>query len=122
MPKESHRSGLNWNWPPVMRVPVLAVANLSSNGQRSGRRTLVPLQLNDSAARGVHQLTQGSSAAPGALNQLLGDELAALMIAAIGQLRAYLFKHNVHIRLRAFAEFNHASLRSQDATDYAGIF
>jgi hypothetical protein len=105
-----------------MRVPVLAVANLSSNGRRSGRRTLVPLQLNDSAARGVHQLTQGSSAAPGALDQLLGDELAALMTAAIGQLRAYLFKHNVHIRLRAFAEFNHAPLRCQDAADYGGIF
>ena len=60
-----------------MRVLVLAVANLSSNGLYPGLRTLVPLQLNDSAARGVHQLTQGGSAAPGALNQLLGDELAA---------------------------------------------
>jgi len=78
--------------------------------------------LNNSAARGVHELTQGGSAAPGALNQLLSDELAALMIAAIGQLRAYLFKHNVHIRLGAFAKFNHAPLRRQDATDYAGIF
>ena len=112
---------LNWNRPPVMRVPVLAVASVSSKRWRSGRRTLVPLQLNDSAARGVHELTQRGSAAPGALNQLPGDELAALMIAAIGQLRAYLFKHDVHIRLRAFAEFDHAPLRRQDAVDYGGI-
>jgi hypothetical protein len=78
--------------------------------------------LNDSAARGVHELAQRGSAAPSALNQLLGDELAALMIATIGQLRAYLFKHNVHVRLGAFAKFNHARLRHQDVVNYAGIF
>jgi len=122
MRKESHRSGLNWNRPPGMRVrPCRRLRAYQARGC-SGRRTLVPLQLNNSAARGVHELTQGGSAAPGALNQLLSDELAALMIAAIGQLRAYLFKHNVHIRLGAFAKFNHAPLRRQDATDYAGIF
>jgi hypothetical protein len=54
-------------WHP--RAPVLTIASVSSKGWRSGRRTLVPFQLNDSAARRVHQLTEGSSAAPGALNQ-----------------------------------------------------
>jgi hypothetical protein len=88
----------------------------------SGRRALVPLQLNDGAARGVHQLTQRGSATPGALNQLLSDEPATLMIATIGQLRAYLFQHNVHIRLGAFVKFNHARLRHQDTANYAGIF
>src|ERR1700681_3496840 len=85
-------------------------------------RTLVPFQLNDRAARGVHQLTQRSSATPGALNELLGDELAALMIAAMGELGANLFEHNVHVRLGAFVEFNHARLHQQDAAKYAGFF
>src|SRR5438094_5507125 len=53
-------------------------------------------------AHPVHPRLFGHSeriATTSASNELLGDELAALMPAAIGQLCAYLFKHNVHSRL-----------------------
>src|SRR4029453_16094967 len=68
----------------------------------SGRRTLVLLQLNNSAAGGVHEFAQRCSATSSALNQLLGDELAALLIAAIRELRAYLFEHHVQFALGGF--------------------
>jgi hypothetical protein len=40
----------------------------------------------------------------------------------MGELGANLFEHNVHVRLGAFVEFNHARLHQQDAAKVCGIF
>src|SRR6202140_5533177 len=44
------------------------------------------------------------------------------MIAAMGELGTNLFEHNVHVRLGAFVEFNHARLHQQYAAKVCRIF
>jgi hypothetical protein len=67
------------------------------------------------ASRG--QFVQRRLAAPRGLDQLLGDEFAAFVIAAVRKLTAYSIKYNVHIGLSPFVEF--VQIRSSSAAPWA---
>jgi hypothetical protein len=55
------------------------------------------------------------------LNNLLGYEFSAFVVAAIGQISAHFFEDDVHIRLNTLVKFAHTALH-RDGTERIPIF
>ena len=72
------------------------------------------LQLDQRAAADISQFTERGLAVTRGLHELLGDELAALMIAAMRKLPADFIEHHVHIGQRAVVKIIHDAISSSD--------
>src|SRR5689334_10982956 len=71
------------------------------------RRFRPVLQLDQRTAADIGQIAEIGLAVARGLHELLGDELAAVMVAAMGKLAADLVEHHVHVGQSAFVKFIH---------------
>ena len=61
--------------------------------------------MGERAAADIGQFAEAGPAVPRRLHELLGNRLAAFMIAAMGKLVADFVKHDVHVGLRTLVKF-----------------
>jgi len=77
------------------------------------RRSLLTQDVDECSPADISQFAKAGLAAPRRLHELLGNRLAAIVIAAVRKLAANLVKHNVHVGLRTLVKFAQFQ-RSQD--------